>query len=713
MKHTIFAVALAAAALTACNNDPAAPGSKPGDGIQFSLESAPSTRTDWGGNEDGYQLKWNNGDAVSIASEQTTPNGPATYEVLNKEANKPSLYPMTSTQLNWGGSKPHTFYAVYPASNSTLYADGKATFSVKDQTCTLSSRSPENNVYTITSDPATNAFMVADTTVTPSNNVALHFQPITTTTRIVVNGPSGDGTQNRAILLTKLRIEYPGAFETFNYDIKTHKLIATESNTSDNSRKTLDVNIVDQNNKATYVNIGHDESAAFNVYLPPVNSDYKGDGTLKVTLLGLGKDGAETVLGTKSYKNFFNDDNYSGKKTRVNLPAAVVPTTADPSSWMSTMDDRIYINQLSIPGTHDTESTEEYMTSTNIVTGVDFAVTQTKPMEDQWAQNGARCFDMRVCPWGSKENPADKNGEGYESSMGDGPRLWTWHGVFRLRNSFEKEIETMRNCLKSSPGEFAIFLVKFENDEFLGSDSRNQKNRDASAFQQEMTNLLDEYKDLFIPWKPDLTVGDCRGKIVLLTRYNDETYLQQSGKFAWGWQESGYITGWPAAGMSDVYPNGEGSKSVLHTYSDNATGTLYLQDFCKYYWGSAASFGDTDGQKKVNSIIELLSQSGKLEDGTSLVINYLSAYWYNGLNGSLLGYEWPSTSRYADNAANVHQRIWNKVRDGHTPTGIMMMDHIGDNSNAEYGGAIDGQLMANVILQNNYKPNLVTLLRAK
>lgn len=628
---------------------------------------------------------------------------------------------MTATQLNWGGNKPHTFYAVYPASNSTLYADGKATFSVKDQTCTLLSRKPVNNEYTITSDPATNAFMVADTTVTPSNNVALHFQPITTTTRIVVNGPSGDGTQNRAILLTGLRIEYPGAFKTFNYDIKTHKLIATESNISDNSRKTLDVSIVDQDKKKTYVNIGHDESAAFNVYLPPVNSDYKGDGTLKVTLLGYGKEGTETVLGTKSYKNFFNDDNYSGKKTRVNLPAALVPTTADPSSWMSTMDDRIYINQLSIPGTHDSEAMEANGTSAagSLEPFSERGVTQSLSLQDQWQKFGARCFDMRVCPWGTESNPPTPNDAGYDPSL-KYPHLWTWHSSYRLRNSFDKEVDALKDLLAKRPGEFSLMIVKFENDvnTFIQAP---QKNRDASLFQQQMKSFLDANKDFIIAWRPNLTIGDCRGKIVLLTRYNDLDYIGKTNS-TWGWNESGYITGWPAEGMNDKTYNEANStlQAKLLTSGGTQGGTLYLQDYARYKWND----GPITGTIKYNAINNLLTQTGSYvgNNVSSLVLNYLSGLWYTAkvFNIPELESDIIKSERYKQTAASTNQIFYSRIEnnDFRQPTGILMIDYIGDNTNAPNTGSfkygnVCGDKIAVAVYNQNYKPNLVTLLRAK
>lgn len=704
MKHFILALScVALAAFTACSTEEKVAGSTPGTGINFVLSSPASTRTTWGADEGGEQLYWDiaKDEKVAVASMQTTSHTPAVYQVENSYDNVFSLVPNQADGLKWGTGE-HTFYALYPANgtnsviNGTSLANGTATFLMNEtQTCTVDDTIPDaNGNYNLLSDPSQNAFMVADTTVAaPSEKVSLQFKPIMTTIRFVVKGPSGAGDVNKAIHLKGINVTYP-AYQSFNYDIKTGKI---SGGGSPNSNYQVKVRI--KNGDKDYLNLGPNETATFNVYLPPMSQDDPAQKNLKVDVVSWGDNGEDATIAEKKVDNFTKLF-VKGTKTVCKLPA-LTPPNANPNAWMSQLDDRIYINQLSIPGTHDADASDANITSNgSLVDGSKFAVTQTYSLSDQW-DKGVRCFDMRVCPWGNPD--PDKTAIGYEQFVGTEPNLWTWHGFFRLKNSFLNQVNVLKDKLKKNPSEFAIFIMKYEPDlpKFLGVEYNNaQKNTDVNEFNSLMAAFLKikDNADVIIPWRPNLTLGDCRGKIVLLTRWNDNL----SGQSNWGWSQSAYITGWPEKGTLD---NPGYVTGTLSTTDNSNAGKVLIQDFCKFKWNDGGSFPNNG--IKMTAIQALLDDAANIKDGSSLVINYMSAYASNVA----------TTDDYKQNAACVNQRTIGLIANLESATtGILMMDYAGDDTKAptylgnDYG-IMAGQRLLTTILQNNTKP--YSMLRKK
>ncbi|MBQ6031968.1 MAG: hypothetical protein IJL29_02975, partial [Prevotella sp.] len=171
------------------------------------------------------------------------------------------------------------------------------------------------------------------------------------------------------------------------------------------------------------------------------------------------------------------------------------------TDWLGMVKDETKVCRLSIPGTHDTmtgmgfyQPGLKYVFNTT-------AISQVSTFEEQMAC-GIRFFDIR--PVVSIDTlatiPAEKQ------------ILRLAHGISEIDVTFEEAIDQMQRYLKAHPTEF--FIAKLQADNGL----ENQNN---------WTVLLDKvlskqkYQGLFVDnWRPDITVGEMRGKILWMSRYD-------------------------------------------------------------------------------------------------------------------------------------------------------------------------------------------------
>ena len=111
--------------------------------------------------------------------------------------------------------------------------------------------------------------------------------------------------------------------------------------------------------------------------------------------------------------------------------------TYDTSAWMARINDEQKVSSLSIPGTHDAATGEGiYLPSV-------LGVTQTLSIGEQW-DCGVRAFDLRpaICD----------------------TTLHIYHGKLKTKISFAQALDTLAKKLTQNPTEFAIVLMREEND---------------------------------------------------------------------------------------------------------------------------------------------------------------------------------------------------------------------------------------------------------
>ena len=161
----------------------------------------------------------------------------------------------------------------------------------------------------------------------------------------------------------------------------------------------------------------------------------------------------------------------------------------DYQNWMGPLDDNLFLNRLSIPGSHDAATSS---CGTSGMTGG--AHTQTYTIAQQ-LERGVRFFDLRPA-W-------------------NGSDMVIYHGLVSTGVKFNDALNTLCNFLKSHPKEF-LFVVMRHEDDTEGSSEKAQ-------WPAQMKACLSAKRQYIIDYSPTLTVRDMRGKLLVMSRntYDD------------------------------------------------------------------------------------------------------------------------------------------------------------------------------------------------
>lgn len=215
------------------------------------------------------------------------------------------------------------------------------------------------------------------------------------------------------------------------------------------------------------------------------------------------------------------------------------------ADWMKSLDDGLSLREVNMPGSHDTMA---------LYSIADLAgQCQSLSLEEQ-LNLGVRFLDIRL----KEENN----------------KLKAVHGFIDQKASFAQITKVVENFLNKHTNEFLIMSIK---EEAAASSS-------SLSFEDCLKTYLgsDKYlKDTFLPEK----VGDVRGKVILLSRYQNSTI------------------GVPAYS--------EWKDSTSFTMSEN---DIYVQD----------TYQITSKEQKQDEIVKCFNESGH-----ALKINFLSAYRTN------------------------------------------------------------------------------------
>lgn len=313
-------------------------------------------------------------------------------------------------------------------------------------------------------------------------------------------------------------------------------------------------------------------------------------------------------------------------------------TKASGNNWITSLPDNAYASQLSIPGTHDA--------ATGDGTTFSLGKTQSLSLQEQWNM-GIRVFDLRP---GYK-----KVRKGLFKYVNE---LHIYHGIVETRTSFKEAVKVLSDNLAANPGEFAIILMRFENDSPL-YNKRDVWNSLMSSF----LTSSDFPAERRVDFRPDLTVGELRGKILVLSR-DAYSSAPSTGAFVSGWSHS-------VDGTTNAVISGR-----------NASATLQLQDY----------YSVENKEAKIASIKNYVDLASAAEPGV-WTINHTSGY--TGTIGS--------DSSIKQNAENNNVALYDYLTDSSRPcgsTGIILLDHAGVRSSGSYD--IYGDLLPQAIIDNNF-----------
>ena len=304
------------------------------------------------------------------------------------------------------------------------------------------------------------------------------------------------------------------------------------------------------------------------------------------------------------------------------------------SQWMSLIKDETKVCKLSIPGTHDT------------MTGMGFyqpvmkylfnltAISQVSTLEEQM-ECGIRFFDIRpvVSIDTLANSPAEKQ------------ILRLSHGISEIDVTFEEAIDQLQSFLQKHPSEF--FIVKIQADNGM----ENQNNWTVLL---NKVLSLPKYQNLFQRnWRPDITVGEMRGKILWLSRFDlrplNPLYHYQVVYCDWPDEDPDID--------EELHPEAQRNCAMYNMDDPQLKATLYKQDYYK----------TTTAQRMKNkqqTVIEMMHSAREATAGDEdiWIVNHCSAYTEVSPRG------------YITNAANLHPLVMKDLQDYEGTVGIMPMD---------------------------------------
>lgn len=300
------------------------------------------------------------------------------------------------------------------------------------------------------------------------------------------------------------------------------------------------------------------------------------------------------------------------------------------TDWMDMLKDGTKVCKLSIPGTHDT------------MTGMGFyqpglkyvfdmtAISHVSTLEEQ-LNCGIRFFDIR--PVVSTDTIAKKK------------ILRLTHGISELNVTLEQTIDWLQAYLKAHPSEFFIAKLQFDN----GFED-----------QKDLFSLLDQvldlpkYKGLFFEnWRPDITVGEMRGKILWLSRY-DLRPLHVIYDFPIVYCD------WPDEDpdvKEDLDPEAQRNCRMINMDDESITAKLYKQDYYK-------TTNAKRMKNKIKTVIDMMhsAREANATDENIWIVNHCSAYTEVSPRG------------YLTNASNLHPNVIEDLQKYEGTVGITPMD---------------------------------------
>lgn len=752
-----------------------------GNGIVFganaSYNGGPQTRTEYGdyvtdadGNK-SQKIKWLNTDYVDIYSPTSPTLKKVKYGITN--VNESQAYLRASGDgLQWDRtSSTQSFYAIYPSKESMSNEAVKNVVSFDNGV--LKGYIPVNQQHTITKGGTTGwtakpnmdyLYMAAvqkdyniPTADAENDGVSLHFVPLTTTLELTIEGPTeapiasinvfANNGENIAGYFT-CDLTKVGTTSGTNNDLNC------DYGQSATVRDMISISgYYDDGGTQKPLELAAGESITFNVFLLPhadltnISVRVAGFNTASKTMK-LEKDGKSVVL-------------HPHQKTRVKLKAPQIAKDGV-NNWITGMEDKVLISQLSIPGTANS-----FSYNYNKEDGSDqYYKTQTALFEQQW-NAGIRCFELR-CP---------NNDSG--TSL-DGVQLQC--NRENLGITFGQAVDMIWNKVQNS-GEFAMIMPAFESN--AGRGGR------VTDFANDLNQFFTDHSGYkYVTYGRELTVGDARGSLMFIARITSEeddglelptpgqgVFIDQWGSLKDNWARRGYPvdnwgknSNWGTNAMeyymingnrsADFVPTGmpiKGAVNYIHNTKrkDGSEGTAYIQDWARVvkesqnyllysstdYWGDVIEYSQyaywqeslKEKQTDIWKTFELAIEDNNNQQGSTFYINCLDGYYVDSkvslsykpyVEGRSEGYRDGYTPDFGGNnatysygnggvagnidafASDINNWFYNEIlkygaSNIYGPMNIVILDRV-----YEDGG---GSYLPSVIINNNYRFPLITI----
>lgn len=743
-----------------------------GNGIVFGANAnyagGAQSRTDYGdyetdsdGNKVSQKILWLDTDKVDIYSEKS-PNYTQVEYGIQKVDGKDYLLAL-GDGLQWDySSQTQDFYAVYPSRNSIKNEAVKNL--VKFEKGVLTGYVPVNQQHTITNEngkwiakPNMDYLYMAAVrknypvpTDPEKSGISLDFVPLTTTLEVTFVGP----TEAPIASFNVFALEKNPIAGSFTCDL-AGKLgedgyPICEYDPSSTIRNMITVTTYyEENGKQKPIELQAGETITFNVFLLPHQD---------LTDISLRVAGFNTASKTMTLAKGENKVVLQPhKKTCVKVNAPLI-STGEQNNWISGINDKVLVSQLSIPGTANSFS---YAYNKD---NPEWYKTQSKSIEEQW-KAGIRCFELK-CPENSKGNSLE--GSPLQCNRQD------------IGFTFGEAVDKIWNLVQGS-SEFAMIIPAFESNSGRGSYLTDFVN-DLNQF---FTDHQSQYK--FTTYGRDLTVGDARGSLMFISRITSEedgnlnvgepvegVFIDQWGSLKDNWKRRGYpVDNWAKNSnfgescMEYYMLNGGNIPNNIPVRNDlnvdfmhttirkgGTTGSAYIQDWSRVvktsgnyllfnstnYWGSSIEWSryaywtesKTEKEKDVWNTFLLAIEDNSNQQGSTFYINSLDGYYvdqninlsckpyvegrsddyrngYSFVGGNNATYSYGNggvAGNIAGFAADINNYFYNEilkygVDNIYGPMNIVLLDRV-----YEEGG---GSYLPSVIIINNYRFPLITI----
>ena len=298
------------------------------------------------------------------------------------------------------------------------------------------------------------------------------------------------------------------------------------------------------------------------------------------------------------------------------------PDEIPSQDWLSYIDDATYVSRLTIPGTHDAATS-----TCQVAAGKCQVLTIAEQLDA-----GVRAFDL------------------LRPSMDDNSTLGNiYHSILDTGVSMSGAMSVFDSFLAAHPGEFVIVLMRYESDRQIFSKI------DESYYKAAMRAFLSSdphYQARKAAFRKDLTVGEMRGKILIISR--NDLSPDSSCETA--------FTGWNHGNTAGAYTTVSGTGGMAR---------IFVQDMYSPAQNDDSSDEDFLAKKKelVCAMMDISASFRTLDVyANAWMINYCSAYV-----GSPL-----SSDAYARNAVSTNRAAYDHLTGDSNPTGfsgLIMMDY--------------------------------------
>jgi len=276
-----------------------------------------------------------------------------------------------------------------------------------------------------------------------------------------------------------------------------------------------------------------------------------------------------------------------------------VKPEVESAEWMKNLDDGLLLSDINLPGTHD--SATEYCEL-----GI-FSKCQAKEIREQ-LDSGYRYLDIRL---------------GVDMVCGE-PVLKLVHGSTTCKTGasiFASTLyldEVLSQCYQffvANPSETVAFVVKYETGDLS-----------VAEFEELLDSSIQEHEDYWYLSGSMPELGEARGKLVLMRRYDDVANLGERSGINVSWVEQNVL--------KDSMPAEE--------ITDNGDNIMLVQD--RFIYGK---------NDKWNAFVTGMENSLTRDEGI-IAINFLSTkgtlpvghpyYFASRLNQALMSYDMDKTS---------------------------------------------------------------------